>query len=156
MNIVALVGYLASDPEQRYTQSSTEVSNFRIAVNRNFKNSNGEQEADFINCVAWRKIAEVINKYGHKGMRAGINGRIQTRNYENNDGRTVYITEIVVENFEMLQSKNETTQYTNTSQTQAYNQKSGTNFNNKNTQSGEDPFESNNDSIDISDDDLPF
>ena len=99
INNVVLVGRLTRDPELRYTQSNTAVATFNMAVNRNFKAQNGEYEADFINCVMWRQSAENLSNWAKKGMLLAIVGRIQTRNYEGNDGKRVYITEVVAESF---------------------------------------------------------
>lgn len=93
MNKVVLMGRLTKDPETRYTQNDKAVCSFTIAVNRRFK----KDEADFINCVAWDKTAEFINTYFVKGAMIAVTGRIQTRNYEGNDGKKVYVTEVVVE-----------------------------------------------------------
>ena len=92
INNVTLVGRLTRDPELRYTGNGTAVVSFTIAADRPFTNSQGEREADFINCVAWRRTAEVVSNYTHKGSLVGVTGRIQTRSYENNEGRTVYLT----------------------------------------------------------------
>jgi len=97
INRVVLVGRLTRDPELRYTPNGTAVTTFTLAVNRNFKNANGEQQADFINCVVWRKAAENVANYLRKGSLAGVDGRIQTRTYDNNEGRRVYVTEVVAE-----------------------------------------------------------
>lgn len=105
INNVVLVGRLTRDPELRYTQSNTAVATFNMAVNRNFKAQNGEYEADFINCVMWRQSAENLSNWAKKGMLLAIVGRIQTRNYEGNDGKRVYITEVVAENFRLLESR---------------------------------------------------
>lgn len=105
MNRVVLVGRLARDPELRYTPAGQAVASFTVAVNRPFKNQQGEQEADFINCVAWRKTAENLANYMKKGNLIGIEGRIQTRSYEGKDGKTVYVTEVVAENIQFLESK---------------------------------------------------
>ena len=105
INNVVLVGRLTRDPELRYTQSNTAVAKFNMAVNRNFKAQNGEYEADFINCVMWRQSAENLSNWAKKGMLLAIVGRIQTRNYEGNDGKRVYITEVVAESFRLLESQ---------------------------------------------------
>ena len=105
INNVVLVGRLTRDPELRYTQSNTAVATFNMAVNRNFKAQNGEYEADFINCVMWRQSAENLSNWAKKGMLLAIVGRIQTRNYEGNDGKRVYITEVVAESFRLLESR---------------------------------------------------
>jgi len=113
MNRTVLVGRLTKDPELRHTQSNKAVATFTIAVNRNFKNANGEYEADFINIVAWGNQAETIKQYVFKGHQIGIDGRMQTRNYEANDSRRVYVTEVVAESFTFLEPKKEQTQNTN-------------------------------------------
>jgi len=108
MNKVELVGRLTRDPEVRYTQgeNASAIARFSVAVNRRFKNNEGNYEADFINCVAFGKSAEFIEKYFKKGMAIGISGRIQTGNYTNKDGVKVYTTDVVVEEAEFVESKN--------------------------------------------------
>ena len=108
MNKVELVGRLTRDPEVRYTQgeNASAIARFSIAVNRRFKNADGNYEADFINCVAFSKAAEFIEKYFKKGMAIGITGRIQTGSYTNKDGVKVYTTDVVVEESEFVESKN--------------------------------------------------
>ncbi|HFU3963972.1 TPA: single-stranded DNA-binding protein [Streptococcus suis] len=91
--------------ELKYTGSQTAVATGTLAVNRQFKNANGEKEADFINIVAWRKTAEIIANYTSKGSQIGITGRIQTRNYDGNDGKRVYVTEVVAETVMLLDNK---------------------------------------------------
>lgn len=105
MNRVVLVGRLTKDPELRYTPAGVAVATFTLAVNRPFKNGQGEQEADFIQCVVWRKPAENVANFLKKGSLAGVDGRVQTRNYEGNDGKRVYVTEIVAESVQFLESK---------------------------------------------------
>lgn len=105
INNVVLVGRLTKDAELRYTPSNQAVATFTLAVNRNFKNQNGEREADFINCVMWRQQAENIANWTQKGMLIGITGRIQTRNYENQQGQRVYVTEVVGETFQVMESR---------------------------------------------------
>lgn len=111
MNKVIVVGRLTRDPEMKYTtgESATAIARFSLAVNRKFKNADGEYEADFINCVAFGKTAEFIEKYFNKGMAMGIAGRIQTGSYTNKDGQKVYTTEVVVEETEFVESKNKGT-----------------------------------------------
>lgn len=108
MNKVELVGRLTRDPEVRYTQgeNASAIARFSVAVNRRFKNNEGNYDADFINCVAFGKSAEFIEKYFKKGMAIGISGRIQTGNYTNKDGVKVYTTDVVVEEAEFVESKN--------------------------------------------------
>ena len=104
MNSVQLVGRLTRDPEVRYTEGGSSIVRFALAVDRRFKGENGPT-ADFPNCVAFGKTAEFIEKYFHKGMRMGCQGRIQTGSYTNNDGQKVYTTDVVVENCEFVESK---------------------------------------------------
>lgn len=140
LNSVTLVGRMAGDAELRYTPNNQAVATFRLAVNRPFKNQNGEREADFINCVIWRQQAENLANWAKKGALIGITGRIQTRNYENQQGQRVYVTEVVAENFQLLESQKE-----RGNQTQANSQPDfGRN----------EPMNAN--PMDISDDDLPF
>ena len=105
INRVVLVGRLTRDPDLRYTPNGNAVVSFTLAVNRTFKNSQGEQEADFINCQAWRTTAENVAQYLRKGSLAGIDGRIQTRSYENDEGRRVYVTEVVADSVQFLEPK---------------------------------------------------
>lgn len=107
MNKVILMGRLARDPELRYTQSTnTAQCGFTIAVDRRFKAQDGTTKADFINCVAWRNTAEFISKYFQKGSRILVTGSIQVRDYENNEGKKVYVTEVIVDEAEFCDSKN--------------------------------------------------
>ncbi|MDG4969280.1 single-stranded DNA-binding protein [Lactococcus lactis] len=110
INNVVLVGRITRDPELRYTPQNQAVATFSLAVNRQFKNANGEREADFINCVIWRQQAENLANWAKKGTLIGVTGRIQTRNYENQQGQRVYITEVVADSFQMLESKGGTKQ----------------------------------------------
>lgn len=106
INRVVLVGRLTKDPEFRTTQSGVDVATFTLAVNRNFKSKNGEQQADFINCVVFRKQAENVNNYLNKGSLAGIDGRLQSRSYENKEGQRVFVTEVVCDSVQFLEPKN--------------------------------------------------
>ena len=107
MNKVILMGRLTRDPEVRYSQgaTATAIARFSIAVDRRFKRD-GEPDADFINCVAFGKTGEFIERYGHKGTKFVVEGRIQTGSYTNKDGQTVYTTEVVAEDQEFAESKN--------------------------------------------------
>ena len=105
MNKVILIGRLTRDPELRYTGNNTSVTTFSLAVNRPFTSQNGEREADFINCIVWRKLAETVKNYLFQGSQVAVEGRIQTRRYQNDKGESKYITEILVENIEFLGSK---------------------------------------------------
>src|SRR6476660_6160083 len=105
INLVVLVGRLTKDPELRYTPNGVAVASFTLAVNRNFTNQQGERETDFINCVVWRKPAENVANFLKKGSLAGVDGRIQTRNYEGQDGKRVYVTEVLAESVQFLEPK---------------------------------------------------
>lgn len=113
MNKVELVGRLTKDPESKLTSNQTNYCNFTIAVDRRFKDANGERQADFINCVAWRQTAEFVQKYFKKGNRIGVCGSIQTRNYEDDSGTKHYITEVLVDEAEFVESANKTEQASN-------------------------------------------
>lgn len=150
INNVVLVGRLTKDPDLKYTASGTAVSTFTLAVNRNFTNQSGNREADFINCVIWRKSAETLANYAKKGTLLGVTGRIQTRSYENQQGQRVYVTEVVAENFQLLESRSTNEQRKNNDM----NNFNGQGMSNKNNnESAGDPFGGS--SIDVSDD-LPF
>ena len=108
MNKVILMGRLTRDAEIRYSQgeSSTAIARFSLAVDRRFRRDNDEQTADFINCVAFNKTAEFLERFGRKGTKFVLEGRIQTGSYTNKDGQRVYTTDVVVENIEFAESKN--------------------------------------------------
>ena len=141
LNSVTLVGRLTKDSELRYTPSNQAVATFSLAVNRNFKSQNGEREADFINCVIWRQQAENLSNWAKKGALIGITGRIQTRSYENQQGQRVYVTEVVAEQFQLLESRKDR----EAGQSQGHSQPDF---------SRQEP--ANTSLMDISDDDLPF
>ncbi|WP_241475618.1 single-stranded DNA-binding protein [Priestia flexa] len=147
MNSVQLIGRLVKDVEMRYTPSGHANTTFTLAVNRKFKNQQtGEREADFINCVAWRGLAETIANNLSKGRELGVIGSWQSRSYEGQDGKRVYVNECVVSDITFIGSKGSNNQSnTNTSQG---SQNSYTRDN--------DPFAGSGNSIDLSDDDLPF
>ena len=105
INRVILVGRLTKDPN--FIENQVAVANFTVAVNRTFKNKNGEQEADFINVVTFRKQAENVNNYLSKGSLVGIDGRIQTRNYENKEGQRIFVTEVVADSVQFLEPKSQ-------------------------------------------------
>lgn len=160
INNVVLVGRLTRDVDLRYTSNGTAYASFTLAVERNFKNQNGEKETDFINCAMWRKAAENFANFTHKGSQVGIEGRIQTRNYENQQGQKVYVTEVLAENFSLLEPRNATSRlegdrkgfeggYVNTFNGNK-NANKGGNFANP------DPFTANGEAFDVSDSDLPF
>lgn len=142
INQTILVGRLANEVKLKYTQSNQAVATFSLAVNRRFKNQNGEREADFINCVIWRQQAENLANWGKKGNLIGITGSIQTRNYENQQGQRVYVTEVVADSFQLLEFNKQNNQ----GQSQSYNQQPDFGHNEQMQSS----------LMDISDDDLPF
>lgn len=150
MNRVVLVGRLTKDPDLRYTPNGVPVATFTLAVNRPFSGQNGEREADFINCVVWRKPAENVSNFLKKGSLAGVDGRIQTRNYEGQDGKRVYVTEVQAESVQFLEPKNSG----NRAPIGDPPPEPRT-YGNGNTNKNDDPFAGNG-QIDISDDDLPF
>lgn len=139
MNSICLVGRLTKDVDLRYTQSNVAVATFTLAVNRTFKNENGDREADFINCVMWRQQAENLANWAKKGALIGITGRIQTRSYDNQQGQRVYVTEVVAEQFQLLESKGQ-----------------GNQGQQKQAQQQAPDFSRQGAPLDISDDDLPF
>ena len=148
LNSTNLVGRLTKDVELRYTPSNQAVATFTLAVNRDFKNQNGEREADFINCVIWRQQAENFANFVKKGHLVSITGRIQTRNYEDNDGKRVYVTEVVAEKFSLLEKRDN--QGSTVNQNNQFGNQQPRNFGNQqNGFGGGNP-------VDISDDDLPF
>lgn len=167
INRAVLTGRITKDPELRYTQNGTAVVQFTLAVDRQFRNQDGEREADFINCVIWRKLAENFANFTHKGSKVGVDGRIQTRSYENQQGNRVYVTEVIVDNFALLDSRQNNQQgYASQSQ----NNGAQTDFNGnqgnyaQQQSSGSQGYQnqnngySNNDgqNINIADDQLPF
>src|SRR5690625_88662 len=104
MNRAIIVGRLVADPDLRYTSNGTAVANFTVACNR-YKKEGEEQQADFINCVTWRKPAENIANYQKKGNLIGVEGSIQTRSYDDNDGKRVYVTEVLAHNIQYLEPR---------------------------------------------------
>lgn len=160
INNVVLVGRMTRDAELRYTPSNVAVATFSLAVNRNFKSQNGEREADFINCVIWRQSAENLANWAKKGALIGITGRIQTRNYENQQGQRVYVTEVVADNFQMLESRATREGASQGSYGGGFNSPSSNDSFASSPQipnfaRDESPF-GNSNPMDISDDDLPF
>lgn len=117
INRVVLVGRLVADPELRTTGSGISVGSFRLAVNRPYKDKNGNREADFVSCIIWRKSAEVFSNFTKKGTLIAIDGRLQTRNYKKKDGNTVYVTEVVVENWSFLEKKENNSSNSNSTPT---------------------------------------
>lgn len=150
INNTVLIGRVTKDIELKQTQANKSVTQFVLAVNRQFKNANGEREADFINVVAWGKTAELLAQYAHKGSQIGVVGRIQTRNYENQQGQRVYITEVIADNFQMLESRNQQQGQQQSQLQQSKRQSSTPNFGRDS-----DPFSSDS-PMDLNSDDLPF
>jgi single-strand DNA-binding protein len=146
MNRVVLVGRLTKEPDLRYTANGIPVATFTLAVNRNFKKENGETEADFINVVVWRKPAENAANFLKKGSLAGVDGRIQTRNYEGQDGKRIYVTEVLAESVQFLEPKKNSD---NHPPMDPPPERGG------NSNIDGDPFAGSG-QIDVSDDDLPF
>ncbi len=149
MNKAFLVGRLTKDPELRYLSDNTAVVNFTIAINRLYTNQSGEREADFINVVVWRKQAENVKKYVAKGSLVAVDGRIQTRNYENQEGKRVYVTEVVADNVQFLDSKGQ----------RVSNQGSVVEPNNQEvatTNVSDEPFADFGEALELSEDDIAF
>ncbi|MCM3702589.1 single-stranded DNA-binding protein [Paenibacillus macerans] len=164
LNRVILIGRLTRDPELRYTPSGVAVTQFTIAVDRPFTSQGGEREADFIPVVTWRQLAETCANYLRKGRLTAVEGRIQVRNYENNEGRRVYVTEVIADNVRFLESNREggsgggggmreEPPFGGGGSSSGGNNRSGGGFSRSNQ---DDPFSDDGKPIDISDDDLPF
>ena len=147
INNVVLTGRLTKDADLRYTSNGIAVANFTVAVNRKFK-KDGQPEADFINCVIWRNGAEALANHTRKGSLIGVEGSIQTRSYDNDDGKRVYITEVVVKDFTFLESKSDSESTATTTKNET--KEKYPDFGNS------DPFDKSSKPVDISDDDLPF
>lgn len=112
MNKIILIGRLTKDVEVRYTTSNRACASFTIAVNRTYTNQDGQREADFINIVTWDKLGENVSKYTHKGSLVAVEGRLQVRSYENQEGRRIYVTEVVASTVQFLESKEKNEQNT--------------------------------------------
>lgn len=148
MNKIILVGRLTKDPELRYTQSGTAAASFTLAVNRRFTNQNGEREADFINCVAWQKAAEFVANYFKKGQQMALEGRLQVRSYEGNDGQRRWVTEVVAEQIEFVWSRE--------SGSNSGNSTGGSSGSGHNSSSGDNPYQGLGQEIVFDDNELPF
>ena len=161
INRVVLVGRLTKEPDLRYTPSGVAVATFTLAVNRTYSNQQGEREADFINCVIWRKPAENVANFLKKGSLAGVEGRIQTRSFDGQDGKRVYVTEVVADSVQFLEPRNASA---NQGGSFGMNQQNQGGFNAGNPfeapsqkpSFNDDPFGGTSKTIDITDDDLPF
>ena len=144
------VGRLTADPQFRTTPSGVSIANFTLAINRNFTNAQGEREADFINCIVFRKQAENVDNYLSKGQLAGVDGRIQSRSYENKEGKRVFVTEVVCDSVQFLEPKG------NKSDNVSQGQQRGTKNQQTGNASSDNPFTNANSQVDIDDSDLPF
>ena len=163
MNKVVLIGRLTRDPELRYTGNNTPVASFSLAVNRNYSNQQGEREADFINIVVWRKQAENVKNYLTQGSQVAIDGRLQTRTYDDQNGQRRYITEVIADNVEFLGSRNSSNNSNNMNNTSSAATNAGPtpydfadNARPKGTDVDSNPFADFGANIEISDDELPF
>lgn len=150
MNSVNLIGRLTRDVNMKYTPNGVAISTFSLAVNRTFKNKNGEYDADFIRIQVWRKAAENVANYCKKGSQVGVTGRIQTSSFEGQDGKMVYMTEVVADSVEFLDTRNDNRQKSH--QPNPY-QNQG---NQTGKPSHQGPFSGQAEPIGISDDELPF
>ncbi|QBA74025.1 single-stranded DNA-binding protein [Lacticaseibacillus paracasei] len=160
LNSVSLTGRLTRDVDLRYTQSGTAVGSFTLAVDRKFKSKNGERETDFVNCQIWRKSAENFANFTKKGSLVGVEGHIQTRTYDNAQGQKVFVTEVIVDNFALLESRQTSQNSPKSQQTANASATTTTNASqttpNASRANTTDPFANNGQPIDIQDDDLSF
>ena len=150
INQVVLVGRVVKELDLKYTQSGKAVARFNLAVNRDFKDANGDSQADFPSCQVWGKTAEVMADNLRKGSLIDVTGRIQTGSYEK-DGQRIYTTDVVVEKFHFLEAKNDNSNHSSGQQHQGNNQQNSSGYH-----QSADPFDSAGESINISDDDIPF
>lgn len=160
LNRTILIGRLTKDPELRYTPAGVAVAQFTLAVDRPFSNQSGEREADFIPVVTWRQLAETCANYLRKGRLAAVEGRIQVRNYDNNEGRRVYVTEVVADNVRFLESPNRDRDdgggMRETNAGGGFQGRSRSGGEKRSNNGSYDPFHDDGKPVDISDDDLPF
>lgn len=159
MNKVILTGRFTRDPESRMTQSNMEISRFSLACQGDFVNRNGERDVEFVNCVAFNRTATTINKFCHKGSLVGIQGRIRTSSYDAQDGTKRYTTEVIVEQFEFLSSKNDnnTQGSSNVNNSTAYSpQEPNFGDNIETADISEDPYKDFGEEFTLSSEDLPF
>ena len=152
INRVVLVGRMTRDPELRRTPQGDAVTSFTLAVNRNYTSRDGQQQADFINCVVWRKPAENVERYCSKGSLVGVEGRIQTRSYDNSQGQKVYVVEVICDSVQFL----ETRAARERAQSQPQMQQNNDNFYDMKTVDLEKDFDNSFDSFDIMEDDIQF
>ena len=160
MNKVFLIGRLTRDPELRYTGNNTAVASFSLAVQRNFTNQAGEREADFFNISVWRKQAENVKNYLSQGSQVAIEGRLQTRSYDDANGQKRYVTEVVADNVEFIGSRNSSNNSNNMNSSASNAGPTPYDFGEapepKGTDVDSNPFADFGNSIEISDDELPF
>lgn len=156
MNRVDLVGRLTRDPELRHTTSGRAVCQISLAINRTFTNQNGEREADFINVVVWDKQAENVSKYVTKGRLVSVEGRLQSRSYDDKDGKKVYVTEVVANNVQFLSAGGNTNSQPQVQESNPFDFDSVPSAPTQTVSVEKDPFESFGESVTISDNDLPF
>lgn len=163
INAVVLVGRLTKDPELKYSQSGIASCRFTLAVNRPFKNKEGNNEADFVNCVTWRKQAENMANFLRKGSLTGIEGRIQTSNFEGKDGNRVFMTEVVADSVQFLEPRSTNGENTHTSPDRGVQRSGNTNTQdyqqngqNRRQETNIDTYSRGSGPSQVSDDDLPF
>lgn len=152
INRVVLVGRMTRDPELRRTPQGDAVTSFTLAVNRNYASRDGQQQADFINCVVWRKPAENVERYCSKGSLVGVEGRIQTRSYDNSQGQKVYVVEVICDSVQFL----ETRAARERAQSQPQMQQNNDNFYDMKTVELEKEFDNSFNTYDIMEDDIQF
>lgn len=143
MNKVILIGRLTADPELRYSSSNRAYTRFTLAVNRDYKKENGETEADFISIVAWEQLAETVHKYIKKGHRICVEGRIQTGSYDKDDGTKGYLTDVIMNHIDFLEKK-------------STDDRPAPEYTEETSNETEDPFKDFGDTVQLTDDDLPF
>ena len=157
INNVVLVGRLTKDPELRYSSSNIPMVYFTIAVNRTFADQSGQRQADFISCVAFRKQAENVKNYVQKGSLVGVDGRLQSRSYENKEGQRVYVTEVVCDSVQFLEPKNRQNSSNQASHAaESYSEPYNSGNQSYGSRPPENPFANSTGNVDISEDDLPF
>lgn len=145
LNRVILIGRLTKDPDLKYTPAGVAVTNFNLAVDRPFSSSGGEREADFIPVITWRQLAETCANYLRKGRLTAVEGRIQVRNYENSEGKRIYVTEVIADNVRFLESSRSSSQSEGNTNGNSYGSSHPGNTDYQNDKP-----------IDINHDDLPF
>ena len=158
MNKIILVGRLTKDPEVRSTSSGFNVANFTVAVNRRFKNKEGNYDADFLPCVAYRATADFVNKFFKKGSLIGLEGSVQTRSYDAQDGSKRYVTEVIVDNAEFVGGKNESSNSSSAGDNSYVDAPSEAPIDNipEYDVPTQDPYENYDKEVSLSDNDLPF